>query len=117
MSEHDQTIAEAVRLRQQIAVRAGLPPEASTVLAGTTVDELEGQAAELAKLVAASGPSPQGNASAEQSVGDVHPPREAHADPPAGILATAHAEKLRRKRAIFEALHGRPEQPRDEHGR
>jgi hypothetical protein len=66
-------------------------------LTGTTVTELEEQAAELAEVIGA------------------HQAREQQE--PADLLTAAKAAKAQRKQALLTALTGRREQPRDELGR
>lgn len=88
-------------LREFVAAEHGLPERAVMFLDGPTVDEVETQAAMLARLLGASGAG--------------EPERT---QPLADLFANTGAEKARRQRALVEALHGRPgRQPRDERGR
>jgi hypothetical protein len=88
-------------LTELIAAHHGLGPDAARFLNGETVDELEAQAADLAKLLGA------------------HPEREPEPEPqPANPFAAlfGNREKHRRERAIIAAVTGRT-RPRDPRGR
>jgi hypothetical protein len=87
-------------LRAEVAAAYGLPREAITFLAGTTVHEIEANAVKLAELV-----------------GSRREQEQAPVDPLAAVLRDGPALKAERARALVRALHG-PRQPqRDASGR
>lgn len=86
-------------VRQFVAAEQGLDAEAAEFLAGSTVSELEANAAALAKLL--------GTAAAQEPEPAPRPP-----DPFSG----AAERKAARQRDLVRSLHG-GQQQRDEHGR
>jgi hypothetical protein len=87
-------------LRGEVAARHGLGVDARSFLTGTTVDELEAQAAALAKVLGAHA--------------DRREPEPAAAP---DLLTVAAAEKARRKQELAAMFCGRAPQPRAESGR
>jgi hypothetical protein len=87
-------------LRREIAASRGLGERALAFLDADTVQAIEAQADELVALL--------GTTTAR----DEQDPAPA-ADP----ITLALQAKARRRRALVQAVLGRPEQPRDEHGR
>jgi hypothetical protein len=87
------------QLRVEIAQEHGLGRDGAQFLTGTTLQEIETQAAQLRKVLDAGGPQ-----------------REPEPVAPTNLLAELRAERLARKRALAEMLTGRS-QPRDEAGR
>jgi hypothetical protein len=86
--------------RRAVAEVHGLDETAAGFLTGRTIEELETAANELAELVAANrGQAPE------------------QVDPLTEALQSGPALKAARQRALVQALHRRPEQPRDERGR
>jgi hypothetical protein len=85
-------------LRLEVAVAHGLPESAAPFLVGSTVEEIEGSARELARFVA---------------TGETQEP-----EPPEAPLAHLFDPRARaeRKQALAELFTRRP-QPRDEQGR
>jgi hypothetical protein len=94
-------VSELDELRAAVAAEHGLPARAARFLTGTHVDEIEQQADALARLIDRS------SAVREQE----------EAEPLADLFTRAAAEKMRRKAALVEALHGPPTQAPDERGR
>ena len=90
---------ELAELRADLAAARGLPPAAISFLTGSTAEEVEAQADQLARLIAARVP--------EQT------PEQTNSL----MAALAPGVKQARQRALVQALHGRPSPPRDERGR
>jgi hypothetical protein len=92
---------ELDELRREVAAVHGLPPAAASFIAGQTLEELEASAAKLAELIGAAGARPE----------------QERAEPLADVFGNTARRKQEQQRALVEALHGRPQQPRDERGR
>jgi hypothetical protein len=88
------------QLRADLAAARGLPPAAISFLTGSTAEEVEAQADQLAELFATK-------------------TEPAEPEPPMDILTGGRVEKTRRQAALVALLTGRPQQPvaRDERGR
>ena len=89
-----------VEVRREVAAAHDLSEAAVPFIGGTTLDEIEASASALAKIVNSGGRL------------------DTHEQKPSGdLFANAASAKAARKHALFEALVGRAEQPRDERGR
>jgi hypothetical protein len=86
-------------LRREVAVAHGLPEGAAPFLVGSTVQEIEGSARELARFVATGGTQ------------EPEPPE----DPLAGLFDPR--VRAERKRRLTEVFTRSPSQPRDDQGR
>jgi len=91
-------------VRRSVAEAHSLPEAAAEFLVGTTLEELEASAAQLAELLTAHQADPEPG-SPEES--------ETMAD----VIARASFEKRERQRALIAALHPEPQQPRDGQGK
>jgi hypothetical protein len=94
-------MSEVDELRAGLCAAYGLPEGSEGFLTGDTVDEVEASAARFADLVAAH----REHAPVQDEDLLVH------------ALTNAPELKAARQQALVEALHGRPQQPRDESGR
>jgi hypothetical protein len=88
-------------VREAVAARHGLSAEAASFLSGSTVEEIEQSAEQLARFV------------------DEHGRREEPAPPTLDPISAALADKRAQKRRLAEWLTAspKPSQPRDEQGR
>ena len=94
-------------VRRAVAQANGLPEQAASLLVGTTLEELEASAGQLAELLTAhqADPGPGPEQSEQETMADV--------------IARASFEKRERQAALLASLHQpqQPEQPRDEQGK
>jgi hypothetical protein len=89
------------QLRAEAVASRGLDPAAVGFVTGTTVDQIERSADDLARLI-------------RQREQDDLAQREQF---PSDLFTLAAADKERRRSALLDALTGRPRQERDEQGR
>ena len=91
-----------VAVREAVAARHGLGPEAASFLSGENISELEASAEVLKRLIATK-QTERTDATAEGE--------------PVGFFAAARAAKQERQKRLAAILTQRPERPRDEAGR